>query len=93
MNWSQISEEIPSLLVIMSHREWNSGEDGMGKKGGGSQTSVALAILWLLGHVVLILPYCRTMMVCQRYPLACEHTHDIQSLLYICIGRVGCCYA
>ena len=39
-DWSQISEEIPSLLVIMSHREWDSGEDGMEKKGGGSQTSV-----------------------------------------------------
>ena len=40
MNLSQISEEIPSLLVIMSHKEWDSGEDEMGEKGGGSQTSV-----------------------------------------------------
>ena len=42
MNWSQISEEIPSSLVIMSHREWDSGEDGREKKGGESQTSVTL---------------------------------------------------
>ena len=27
-------------LVIMSHREWDGGEDGMGEKGGGSQMSV-----------------------------------------------------
>ena len=39
-NWSQISKEFPLLLVIMSHREWNGGEDGMGEKDGGSQTSV-----------------------------------------------------
>ena len=26
MNWSQISKEIPSLLVIMSHREWDGRE-------------------------------------------------------------------
>ena len=42
MNWSQISEEIPSSLVIMSHREWDGGEDGREEKGGGSQTSVIL---------------------------------------------------
>ena len=42
MNWSQISEEIPSSLVIMSHREWNGGEDGREEKGGGSQTSVTV---------------------------------------------------
>ena len=42
-NWSQISKEIPSLLVIMSHKEWDSGEDGIGEKGMGSQTSVTLA--------------------------------------------------
>ena len=39
-NWSQIFAEIPLLLVIMSHREWDSGEDGLGEKGGGSQMSV-----------------------------------------------------
>ena len=37
MNWSQISKEIPLSLVIISHREWDDGEDGMEKKGGGSQ--------------------------------------------------------
>ena len=40
MNWSQILEEIPSSLVIMSHREWDSGEDGMGENDGGSQTPI-----------------------------------------------------
>ena len=40
MNWSQISEGIPLLLVIMSYREWDSGEGGREKKGRGSQTSV-----------------------------------------------------
>ena len=35
MNWFQISEEIPSLLVIISHREWDGGEDEMEEKGGG----------------------------------------------------------
>ena len=40
MNWSQISKEIPLSLVIIFHRKWNGGEDGMGEKGGGSQTSV-----------------------------------------------------
>ena len=34
-NWSQISEEIPSSLVIMSHREWDSGEGRREEKGGG----------------------------------------------------------
>ena len=43
MNWSQISKEISSLLVTMSHREWNGGEDRMGEKGGGSQASVTHA--------------------------------------------------
>ena len=42
MNRFQISEEIPSLLAIMSHREWDSEEDRMGEKGGGFQTSVTL---------------------------------------------------
>ena len=42
MNWFQISEEIPLLLVIISHRKWDSGEDGMGEKGGGSQMSVTI---------------------------------------------------
>ena len=40
MNWSQISEEIPLLLVIMFHRKWDGGEDEMGEKGGGFQTSI-----------------------------------------------------
>ena len=47
-NWSQISKEIPLLLVIMSHREWDSGEDGMGEKGRRFQTSVTILILHLL---------------------------------------------
>ena len=42
MNRFQISEEIPSLMAIMSHREWDSEEDRMGEKGGGFQTSVTL---------------------------------------------------
>ena len=41
-NWSQISKEIPLLLVIMSYKKWDGGEDGMGGKGGGSQTSVII---------------------------------------------------
>ena len=40
MNWSQISKEIPSSLVIMSHRKWDSGEDGNEEQGRGSQTSI-----------------------------------------------------
>ena len=39
-DWSQISEEIPSLFVIMSHKEWDGGEGRREEKGGGSQTSV-----------------------------------------------------
>ena len=42
MNWSQISKEIPSLLVIISHREWDSREGRIGEKGGGFQISVIL---------------------------------------------------
>ena len=42
MNWSQIPKEIPLLLVIMSHGQWDGGEDGMGKKGGGFLTSVTI---------------------------------------------------
>ena len=45
MNWSQISEEIPLLLVIMSHKEWNGGEGGMVEKGRGFQTSVTYELL------------------------------------------------
>ena len=45
MNWSQISKEIPSSLVIMSHREWNGGKGGREKKNGGSQSSVTRAML------------------------------------------------
>ena len=41
-NWSQISEDIPSSLVIMYHKEWDGGEDRMGEKDGRSQTSVTL---------------------------------------------------
>ena len=44
MNWSQISKEIFSSLVIISHKEWDGGEDGMEEKGGESQTSVIDAI-------------------------------------------------
>ena len=44
MNWSQISKEIPLSLVIISHRKWDGGKDGMVKKGGGSQTSVTLSM-------------------------------------------------
>ena len=42
MNWSKISKEIPLLLVIMFHREWDGGKDRIGGKGGGSQASVIL---------------------------------------------------
>ena len=45
MNWSQISKEIPSLLVIMSHREWDSGKGRMAEKDGEFQTSVTLPSL------------------------------------------------
>ena len=44
MNWSQISKEIPSSLVIMSYREWDGGENGMREKGGGSQISVTVVL-------------------------------------------------
>ena len=43
-NWSQISAEIPSLLVIMSHSLWDSGEDKTGEKGGRSQASVTVML-------------------------------------------------
>ena len=48
-NWSQISEEIPSSLVIMSHREWDGGEGRREEKDGGSQMSVTLHISTLPG--------------------------------------------
>ena len=32
----------------MSHREWDSGEDGIGEKGGESQTSVTCRV-WEMG--------------------------------------------
>ena len=32
INWSQISEEIPLSLVIMSHKKWDSGEGRREKK-------------------------------------------------------------
>ena len=44
MNWFQISEEIPSLLVIMFHREWDGGDSGREEKGEGSQTSVTQVV-------------------------------------------------
>ena len=44
MNWSQISEEIPLLFVIISHKEWDSGEGGSEEKGGGSQISVTIIL-------------------------------------------------
>ena len=43
-NWSQISEEVPSSLVIIFHKKWDSGEGGREKKGGGSQTFITLSI-------------------------------------------------
>ena len=46
MNWSQISEEIPSSLVIMFYKEWDGGEGGREEKGGTSQTSVTVFISW-----------------------------------------------
>ena len=42
-NWSQIIKKIPLSLVIMSYREWDGGEDEIGEKGRGSQTSVTVA--------------------------------------------------
>ena len=42
MNWSQISEEIPSLLIIMFHREWDGGEGRREEKGGRFQSSITL---------------------------------------------------
>ena len=52
-NCSQISEEIPLLLVIMSHRAWDGREDWIGEKGKGSQTSVIIIIVDVdLRHVV-----------------------------------------
>ena len=44
-NGSQISEEIPSLLVIMFHKKWDGGEGRREEKGGGSQTSIILPSL------------------------------------------------
>ena len=46
-NWSQISEEIPSLLVIISHKKWDGGEDMIGEKGGGSQIFITCNLLYL----------------------------------------------
>ena len=40
MNWFQIFGEIPLLLVIISHKEWDGGEGGREEKGGGSHTSL-----------------------------------------------------
>ena len=67
MNWFQISEEIPSLLVIMSHKEWDSEEGGRKEKGGGSQTSVTICLspspedpcelLWYLSHLNIPLQF------------------------------------
>ena len=37
MNWFQISEKIPSLFVIMSHRMWDSEDGRSGKKAEGSR--------------------------------------------------------
>ena len=39
-NWSQISKEIPLSFVIMSYKEWDSGEGRSEEKGGGSQISI-----------------------------------------------------
>ena len=57
MNWSQISEEIPLSLIIMSHRKWDGGEDRMVEKDGGFQTSVtdARGSILLLEHINQIL--------------------------------------
>ena len=57
-NWSQISEEIPLLLVIMSHREWDSGGGEREEKGRGSQTSVTLHVTYT----------CRISIPDQKYP-------------------------
>ena len=52
-NWSQILKEIPLLLVIMSHKEWDGEEDGMGEKGEGSQTSITAGVAVLLKYLHL----------------------------------------
>ena len=49
-NWFQISEEIPSLLVIMSHREWDSRKGRRAEKGGRSQTSVTTSNYHMVNH-------------------------------------------
>ena len=49
-NWSQISAEIPSSLVIMSQRVWDSGEGGIEEKGGGSQTSITEKVIKQFGQ-------------------------------------------
>ena len=38
-NWSQISKEIPLSLVIKFHRKWDGGEDRIGEKVGGPETT------------------------------------------------------
>ena len=61
MNWSQIFKEIYLSLVIMSYKELDGGEGGMGEKGGESQTSVTISLLpfpiidVILSPIVLLL--------------------------------------
>ena len=40
MNWSQISEKIPSSFIIISHKEWDGGEGRSEEKDGRSQVSI-----------------------------------------------------
>ena len=72
-NWFQISEKIPSLLVIISHRQWNSGEDRTGEKGGGSQTSVTLAQVSL--HLLLCANWGQGLHLWSLLLLCVPHTH------------------
>ena len=67
MNWSQISKKIPLLFVIMSHREWDGGEDGIGEKDGG------LLLLQLKGRFLsLVLHSANLISLCWLLPFTCR---------------------
>ena len=72
-NWSQISAEIPLSLVIMSQKVWDSGENGMEEKGGGSQMFVTYSVSpYGSAHMMylLLLHLCRPACIYYTPPLA-----------------------
>ena len=56
-NWSQISKEIPLLVVIIFHKEWDGEEGRSEEKGGRSQMSIpALSLCAALFPLIFIFP-------------------------------------